>query len=71
MDKWIKIEDRKPEYGDPVIIVIKKTVQNVTYMRNGYDDVDDWFEPYHYDDKESAAWISDVTHWMPLPDAPI
>ena len=70
MSDWIKIEDQLPEYGDPVIIVIKGTVQNVIYTRDGDDDTDDWFEPYHYDDKESAAWRREVSHWQPLPEPP-
>ncbi len=66
---WISVETRMPHYGDPVIIQVGGTVQNITYMRDGADDTPDWFEPYHFEhDDELKAPISHVKWWRPLPE---
>ena len=73
MSEWISVEDDLPGYGDPVILSIDHIVQTVTYMLDGSDDSLDWFEPYHYDDKESGLFVdycSHDLHWMPLPEPP-
>lgn len=71
MSEWISVFDSLPEYGDPVLIVANNVVQDVTYMRDGADDVPDWFEPYHFehDDNQKIRWDK-ITLWMPLPEPP-
>lgn len=71
MSEWISVSDRLPIYGDPVLIVGNGVTQNVTYMRDGADDEQDWFEPYFFDHDDGCKvdW-SKVTHWMPLPEPP-
>jgi hypothetical protein len=71
MGKWIKTEDKRPEYGEPVIVVMNGVTQHVTYTRDGFDNEPDWYEPYffNHDDNCKASWDK-VSHWMPLPKAP-
>lgn len=72
MSEWISVEDRLPDYGEPVLICANDVVQSVTFMRDGFEDTADWFEPYHFgdDDEFLRVWASFVTHWMPLPEPP-
>lgn len=69
--KWIDFKANPPAYGTPVILKINGTVQHVTYIRDGESNCDDWFEPYHYDDKEHGVFVGSVNslEWMPLPEA--
>jgi hypothetical protein len=67
--KWTNISDKHPEYGEPVLIKTNSGVtQNVTYTRDGCDDHEDWFEPYHFDhDDDLKIPISKVKAWRELP----
>jgi len=70
MTDWISIEEKKPEYGVPVLIVCNDTVQNITYFLDGDDD-DDWFEPYYFEVTDKLkVWWHEMTHWKPLPEPP-
>ena len=67
--EWISVDERMPTYGKPVLIVIRGIVQDVTYMRDGADDCDDWFEPYFFEhDHNCKVSFHEVSHWMPLPE---
>lgn len=68
--KWADVRSNPPAYGKPVILKIDGVVQQVTYMRDGADGCDDWFEPYHYEDKEHGVFVGGVEslEWMPLPE---
>lgn len=68
--QWISCEERLPNYGDPVLIVVDGKAQPLTFMRDGADDTADWFEPYGGDMGEESFWMRQVTHWMPLPEPP-
>lgn len=73
LNEWISVSDDLPAYGVPVILSINKVTQHVTYMRDGADESLDWFEPYHYDDKENALFIDYCSidlDWIPLPEPP-
>lgn len=68
MNNWIDINKNRPGYGEPVLIKVHSTTQNVTYMRDGADDCEDWFEPYHFDhDDELKIPLNEVTFWQKLP----
>jgi len=74
--EWVNIQDKMPRYGEPVILCIDGTVQNITFMLDGTDENccfdRDWFEPYWYDDNENAFLVdyTKVIYWMRLPGAP-
>lgn len=59
-DKWIKCSERMPEQYKVVLIVDGSGSIYVACLNLRMT----WDDGYFYDD------ISDVTHWMPLPDAP-
>ena len=60
-----------PEYGDPVLLYSNNVIQHVTYMRDGADDVADWFEPYYFEHDDNCKVHSySVDSWMPLPEPP-
>lgn len=75
MSEWINIHERKPVYGDPVLIKLNGTVQHDTYMLNGSDDSLDWFELNccQVDDEvkhEFSFFVKRDTdvEWMKLPE---
>jgi len=41
---WIDINNKRPQYGRPVLIKIKSTTQHITYMLDGADECEDWFD---------------------------
>ncbi len=61
--QWISVEDRLPEWGQRVIAT------NGVFVGEAFRRIMDiWLR---YDDGAARACIADeVTHWMPLPDAP-
>ncbi len=64
---WIGTDKKLPPYGEPVLIVGNGAPQHVTYIRDGGDDCDDWFEPYHFEhDDNCKIPASDITHWQPI-----
>lgn len=84
--RWISVKDDMPTGLDPVLILVKETehyglqkenrkVYYCQYM--AYWDVDEWFTTWcngcrKISDtaKEPYADDYEVTHWMPLPEAP-
>lgn len=71
MSEWISVDVRLPAYGAPVLIVVFGTVQNITFFRDGADDVSDWFEPFFFEhDDHMKIPLKNVTHWQPLPEPP-
>ena len=68
MSKWISVNDRLPEYGEPVLLAINGEVQDVPYVLNGDETVPDWFDPVPT--SCATVWWNEVTHWMPLPEVP-
>lgn len=74
-DHWINVHDKKPYYGQPVLIKLKGVVQNDTYFLDGSDDSLDWFELNcnHVDDIIKSEFSFFVKHdtdvlWMILPN---
>lgn len=84
--KWISVKDRLPTGEDPVLILVKETEhygynkekRKVYYCQYlAYWDGDEWFTTWcngcrKISDtaKEPYADDYEVTHWMPLPEAP-
>lgn len=64
-----KVEDELPAYGEPVLIRTGSTVQHITYMLDGADDVPDWFEPYFFESEDGLKIChSKVREWAYLPE---
>ncbi len=62
--EFISIEKRKPKYGLPVLLKVKGTIQNITYILEGCDDSPDWFEPYHFEHEDDLKInFDDVESW--------
>lgn len=60
--------EKRPAYGVPVLIQIKGVVQHITYMLDGCDDAEDWFEPYHFPhDDDLKISCRRVHGWAELP----
>ncbi len=64
--QFIRISDRLPEHGAPVLIVANNTVQYITYMLTGESESTYRFTPYHYEDFK--VHFDDVTEWAYLPE---
>jgi hypothetical protein len=61
MSEWISVKDRLPEFDQDVLI----------YRKDGLIMMADFpGEFYTYRDTDGHSIERDVTHWMPLPDAP-
>ena len=56
--EWTSVEDRLPEKNVRVLVYIKSSR---SYTR---------FDTDRLDDRGFVRWFNDVTHWMPLPEAP-
>ena len=71
--EWISVEDRLPEEGQRVIYYFKHTGISIgRYTRAQWNDpetgeVVSEGDMFHGPD---GFLTDDVTHWMPLPDAP-
>ena len=81
MSKWINIRKKKPKLGDTVLVFEQGYGEQgnywsnyyiATYIKNPHDK-----RKYVFADqiqvaiKERWPWVYwNVTHWMPLPDAP-
>lgn len=59
---WVSVDRMKPMKGEEVLVVTK--------TKKGFRAVDKG-----YYDRESARWVhrgvSEVTHWMPIPELPV
>lgn len=65
--RWISVNDRMPAQTDPAqkVLFIKKTggvFIGCYYKATDYDKFSGWYS--------MGIRIDNVTHWMPLPDAP-
>lgn len=82
VQEWISVEDRLPETYDKEpdwsVTVLFRTTQG--HIHSGYRNIgrpqtsfydDAWTPPYWLDESENLTFEEDeVTHWMPLPQAP-
>ena len=60
---WISVEDELPKVGEYVLAYLEFDKQAVMLLNNVYE----FKSPHH----EHSGWTSCVTHWVPLPKAPI
>ena len=74
--EWISVEERLPEDEGPVIGFIPKVVQSMLHDYKGcvcelrYFDRTDGGGQRFFKLNESFIDLSDVSHWMPLPEPP-
>ena len=69
MSEWISVDNKKPKYGEMVIVCSKEgNVQNSVYFLDGWDDEPDWWQDSANDYNPIA--LHHFTHWMPLPEPP-
>jgi Protein of unknown function (DUF551) len=64
MSEWISVKDRLPETGDDVLVWLDHGCELASYLI-----------PYGWQSEfinwlEWAACRVNITHWMPLPEAP-
>lgn len=70
---WIKVSDKVPEEGQRVIYYFEHTGISIgKYKKTMIADEEtgevwDYFDTFHGHD---GFLSDDVTHWMPLPEAP-
>lgn len=66
---WIDVNEKLPQYGEPVLLRANRVTQHVTYMLDGADDTPDWFEPYHFDhDDNCKMFWNKADSWQYLPE---
>ena len=80
--EWISVDERLPDLCDRdpdwSVTVLFRTTQG--HLHSGYRYVgraqtsfydDSWSPPYWLDESENLSFeVDEVTHWMPLPEAP-
>lgn len=62
--QWISVNDRLPKDGKNVLVLIPYRGVVLNYV--SYRESDEWYVP----DRLGRFSLSDVTHWMPLPEPP-
>ena len=62
MSEWISIDDRLPTIEFRILVTDGECVDTAEY----------YSKSFHSDDSdgESFLYMRNVTHWMPLPEAP-
>lgn len=73
MSNWIKVEDRLPEFGKPVIVVAKGFKEEGDYplLMAKLIRITEDAEGHHieWDDYQNIGLV-DVSFWQPLPEPP-
>ena len=64
VQEWISVKDRLPEAGGYVICIAKRNPFSRFMPMVARIDKNGWANPI------TEQYISEVTHWMPLPDPP-
>ena len=64
VQEWIPVEDRLPEVGGYVVCIAKRNPFSRFMPMVARIEKNGWVNPI------TEQYISDVTHWMPLPLAP-
>ena len=65
--QWISVKERLPEYADSVLVTdIRDGYTSIASRTKGTRGVQDWWEC----DDTFRLPISEITHWMPLPEPP-
>ena len=66
VDGWISVDDRLPEYGNPVLIVVLD-ITSMGYREKITGGGHMWF----YIDGDPISYSEEPTHWQPLPPPPV
>lgn len=69
VSQWIPVSERLPEYGVAVFVVIDGIFKLMPFKRVCFGGV--WWWESVISSTCMLYDISDVTHWMPLPAAPV
>ena len=64
MDKWISVKDRLPEVGGYVVCIAKRNPFSRFMPMVARIEKNGWVNPI------TEQYISEVTHWMPMPAQP-
>ena len=62
--EWISVDDRLPEVGGYVVCIAKRNPFSRFMPMVARIDKNGWVNPI------TEQYISEVTHWMPLPEPP-
>jgi len=72
-EEWISVEDRLPEYGIGVLLIISTGMMTIGYLKKK-SKVSGYREWQLYGELKSHLVVNSltdqVTHWMPLPSPP-
>ena len=64
VQEWISVDDRVPEAGGYVVCIAKRNPFSIFMPMVARIEKNGWINPM------TEQYISEVTHWMPLPPAP-
>ena len=64
VQKWIPVEDRLPEAGGYVVCIAKRNPFSRFMPMVARIEKNGWVNPM------TEQYISEVTHWMPMPELP-
>ena len=64
VQKWISVDDRLPEAGGYVVCIAKRNPFSRFMPMVARIEKNGWINPI------TGQYISEVTHWMPLPESP-
>ena len=64
VQEWIPFKDRLPEAGGYVVCIAKRNPFSIFMPMAARIDRNGWVNPI------TEQYISEVTHWMPLPEPP-
>ena len=64
MQEWISVEDRLPEAGGYVVCIAKRNPFSRFMPMVARIEKNGWVNPI------TEQYISEVTHWMPMPNPP-
>ena len=64
VQEWISVDDRLPEVGGYVVCIAKRNPFSMFMPMVARIGKHGWVDPM------TEQYISEVTHWMPLPDRP-
>ena len=64
VQEWISVEDRLPEAGEYVVCIAKRNPFSMFMPMVARIKKNGWVNPI------TEQYISEVTHWMPMPNPP-
>ena len=64
VQEWISVKDRLPEAGGYVVCIAKRNPFSIFMPMVARIEKNGWVNPI------TEQYISEVTHWMPLPEPP-